>query len=389
MSQNNNTNNDNNVINNTNNVENNENKAPESNVNNTPENNEHMEMNTPENNDAPDDYFSELYSCSEKVLNKVLKYEIDRDQFGRARVYIPEDDDHYLLSAYIEYLENEMSTECVTTERAESSTKTEDSPISSIDSEDTSEDEMKMEMDNTNQNNNAPETQPENHQVQPQRTVMTLINVVPYRDGAFSSRIKYKERSIAIDNAEVSELLKKDNQSYLIIFQLGGWKNMADYGDIDFYTDPDNRDYFDVFEKDFSRQRRDYHMLQLDFGVTIRDLWAMIHERLNIIMTSKSRERMNLFLQMYQHYLTFDEHLGNGRKTLNECYRTFYRSNRVTVDVRINVKHDGVWNHCVGHRIYTEAACLSPIAENSTLEEVKRFYNPAVWKTVVYMKPKN
>lgn len=300
------------------------------------------------------DFFEELSLCSERVLNKVLKYKIDRDQHGVARVFVPEDDDYYKLSAFIEYLEEELSS-------SEESSNSEYNNQANFQLPD--QNETPLDSQNQNTNNN------QNHFY---GNFELIVNnyAIPYMYGSFREKVKFIEPTIVIIDDDIRNLMNRNDQKYLVVFKVMSWND-------------ENEDDFSLFNQSFYKYIYLCETMTPHFGDTEEGLWKHIEERLNIIMTSKTTERMELFFKIYERYIQENSHEGVRRKTLVECFLEFFKQNKMIVKVRIYLKISNTLKYLIGNRIYSEYSNLTPLGDHCTFDSLKKNYNPCTWKTLV------
>ena len=177
--------------------------------------------------------------------------------------------------------------------------------------------------------------------------------------------------------------LIKNNDVFYIVFKIATWGRMEEYNGVEINSTGNELDYFDIFRHCFARHCLRVEILETVFDTSLEDIWKLIQQRLNNIMTSSARQRTGLFLEFFNDYLVEEQYLGEGRKRLSHCFQEFYNNNKVTCSVCIFMKLPNQQKMCIGNRIYREDTNLTPLGDKFSFNTLKKDYKPCVWKTVV------
>lgn len=303
------------------------------------------------------DFFPEISLCSERVMNKVLKYKIDRDQYGTARVYVPEDDDYYNLAAFIQYLED----------------KTE----SSEDSEDSESLQTTQPLNVMNNKNSNVLPQNTRNTMSSSRQISVNNNIV---HANFCEKVKYLVKKVTLPVDDIEEVISRVG-FIMMSFKVSSWAPLSKREQVEklvdlFSTPGINVPHLFSVRTCINPYKRE--IVQLDPPCKMNRIWATVEQRLNNLMTSAAKARIQQFLKVYEIYKSVAKH--DPVISFEDAGVAFLKNNYVEVEVNLKTKIGDYGVCCVGSRIYREFRTLTPLVNKETLESAKMKYFYFNWK---------
>ena len=291
-----------------------------------------------------------LSSCSHWIGEKLQDYKIEMTSSGYPKIWIPEDDDWYRLDAYIDYLENE-----------------EEPPESSI------EEERIVSVPEESTGSQTVQTQPSLsitetfmqeepvEQPAPHPFIYIPSPTVP-KSESFKVRTKFIEQCSTDTSSLIWQFVQQ--HKYLVAtFVIRRWRRDQNVQEIHFNIP--------MFYEEKSCEG-----LRFEHDVSVQDIWEMVEQRLMLIMTSAAKERMNLFMRLFEMYPQ------NSPSLIVPCYRDFLRENMVRVQVKLFNKLPGQRAVNFATRIYEERGTLTPLGDHPSLDSLKNTYRTFSWLKV-------